>query len=129
VAGPSWEGFAIENLISAAGERRVPYFYRTEDGAEMDLLFERAGKVEIAIEIKRSSSPSLSKGFHSARAVLKPAKTYLVHGGKESWPISEGIEAVPLLELMRRLARVNPLGESLPAVGLRRPAKDPESPA
>ena len=43
VAGPSWEGFAIENLIAAAGERRTPSFYRTEDGAEVDLVFERGG--------------------------------------------------------------------------------------
>src|SRR5690606_40793787 len=44
VAGASWEGFVIENLIAAAGERRTPYYYRTAEGAEVDLLFERAGE-------------------------------------------------------------------------------------
>jgi predicted AAA+ superfamily ATPase len=52
IAGLSWEGFVIENLITAAGDRRIPFFYRREDGAEIDLLFERGGKPEIAIEIK-----------------------------------------------------------------------------
>jgi uncharacterized protein len=64
VAGASWEGFAVENLIAVAGDRRTPYFYRTEDGAEIDLLFERGGAVDMVIEIKRSTAPTLSRGFN-----------------------------------------------------------------
>ncbi len=109
VAGPSWEGFIIENLIAAAGERRTPYYYRTEDGAEIDLLFERGGKVEMAIEIKRSTAPVLSRGFHVARALLNPAESYVVHGGDETWPLEDGIVAISLPALMRRLAGDDPL--------------------
>jgi predicted AAA+ superfamily ATPase len=105
VAGASWEGFVIENLIAAARGRRTPYFYRTEDGAEIDLLFERGGKPEIAIEIKRSSAPTLSRGFHSARDALKVKESYLVHGGSDSWPEGEGVTAIGLVELMRKLAK------------------------
>jgi predicted AAA+ superfamily ATPase len=104
VAGASWEGFVIENLIASAGERRTPYFYRTEDGAEVDLVFERGGRVEMAIEIKRSTSPALSRGFGFAQALLKPKESYLVHGGAETWPIDGGVKAIPLVALMRRLA-------------------------
>ena len=103
VAGASWEGFVIENLIAAAGERRVPYYYRTEDGAEVDLLFERGGRVEMLIEITRSTAPQLSKGFRIARDTLKPRAAWLVHGGTESWPIERGITAVSLRALMQRL--------------------------
>jgi hypothetical protein len=105
VAGASWEGFVIENLIAVAGERRTPYFYRTEDGAEIDLLFERGGKPEIAIEIKRSSAPALSRGFHGARETLKVKESYLVHGGTDAWPENDGVTAIGLVELMRRLAK------------------------
>jgi predicted AAA+ superfamily ATPase len=105
VAGASWEGFVIENLIAAAGERRAPYFYRTEDGAEIDLLFERGGKPEIAVEIKRSSAPTLSRGFYSARQALKVKESYLVHGGTETWPESDGVTAISLVALMRKLAK------------------------
>jgi predicted AAA+ superfamily ATPase len=105
VAGTSWEGFVIENLIAAAGERRTPYFYRTEDGAEIDLLFERGGKPEMAIEIKRSSAPTLSRGFHSARDALKVKESYLVHGGTDTWPEADGVTAIGLVELMRKLAK------------------------
>ena len=108
VAGSSWEGFVIENLIAAAGDRRTPYFYRTEDGGEVDLLFERGGKPEMAIEIKRSSSPTLSRGFHFAREVLKVKESFLVHGGEGAWPESDGVTAIGLVELMRKLSREHP---------------------
>jgi hypothetical protein len=104
VSGASWEGFAIENLILAAGERRIPYYYRTEDGAEIDLVFERGGRVEIAIEIKRSTSPALSRGFGLAQALLKPKQSYLVHGGAETWPVEGDVTALSLTDLMHRLA-------------------------
>lgn len=107
VAGPSWEGFAIENLIAAAGERRTPYFYRTADGAEIDLLFERGGKVEIAVEIKRSTAPPLPRGFRSGCAALRPKEAFLVHGGTDSWPEAEGVTAIGLSALLRRLAKAN----------------------
>jgi predicted AAA+ superfamily ATPase len=103
VSGPSWEGFVIENLIAAAGDARTPFFYRTEDGAEVDLVFERAGKVEMMVEIKRSTAPEVSRGFHSARAVLKPAESYLLHGGTGTWPVDKHITAIPLRDLMARL--------------------------
>jgi len=103
-AGPSWEGFVIENLIAAAGDRRIPFYYRTEDGAEIDLLFERGGTVEMAIEIKRSSAPVPSKGFHFARETLRPKESYIVHGGTETWPVAGNATALPLTDLMRRLA-------------------------
>jgi len=69
------------------------------------LLFERGGKPEIAIEIKRSSAPTLSRGFHSARDVLKVKESYLVHGGTDTWPESDGVTAIGLVDLMRKLTK------------------------
>jgi hypothetical protein len=104
VAGPSWEGFVVENLIAAAGERRTPYFYRTADGAEVDLVFERGGKVEMAMEIKRTTAPDVSRGFHSAREALRPREAYVVHGGSDEWPMRDGVTAISLAALVKRLA-------------------------
>jgi predicted AAA+ superfamily ATPase len=103
VAGPSWEGFVIENLIAAARERRTPSFYRTEDGAEVDLVFERGGSVEMAIEIKRTTAPSVSRGFRSGVDTLRPDHAYLVHAERETWPAGGGITAISLGDLMDRL--------------------------
>lgn len=104
VAGASWEAFVVENLIAVAGDRGTPYFYRTEDGAEIDLLFERGGSIDMVIEIKRSTAPALSRGFNLARQALKPREAYLVHGGTDSWPMADGVTAIGLRDLMRRLA-------------------------
>jgi uncharacterized protein len=63
VVGASWEGFIIENLVQAAGSDRTPLYYRTQDGAEIDLILERGGVPFIAVEIKRSSAPRIETQF------------------------------------------------------------------
>ena len=103
IAGASWEGFVIESLIAVAGNHRQPYFYRTEDGAEIDLVLERGGEVEFAIEIKRSSAPTLSRGSHTALATLRPKHAFLVHSGDERWPMENGVIALPLPQMLREL--------------------------
>jgi uncharacterized protein len=103
VAGPSWEGFVIENLIAAAGDRRTPYYYRTEDGAEIDLLFERGGAIEMAIEIKRSTAPTVTRGFKLACETLKPKAAYLLHGSEDTWRADKDVTAISLSELAARL--------------------------
>lgn len=104
VAGPSWEAFVTENLIAAAGDAMRPYFFRTEDGAEIDLLFERGGVVDVAVEIKRSTAPTLSRGFHFACGAVQPRQKFLVHGGEHTWPMENGVTAITLIDLMRLLA-------------------------
>jgi uncharacterized protein len=54
------------------------------------LLFVRGGKPEIAIEIKRSSAPTLSRGFHAAREVSKVKESFL----NGTWPEADGVTAV-----------------------------------
>lgn len=104
IIGMSWEGFVIENLIIASGEKRRPFFYRTEDGSEIDLLLERGGEIEFAIEIKRSTAPQVSKGFHLACDSLKPKHAIVVHGGTEQWPMRKGVQALSLSAAMEMLA-------------------------
>ena len=62
VAGPSWEGMVVESVIAAAGEAPMS-FYRTNAGAEVDIVIEGRRSRTYAIEIKRSTAPALAKGF------------------------------------------------------------------
>jgi len=58
--GHSWESFVIEQTLatlSAAGLRVTPYFFRTSDGYEIDLVLDW-GTDRWAIEIKLTSNPS-----------------------------------------------------------------------
>ena len=104
VCGPSYEGFCIDNLVAAAGPRCTPYSYRTHAGAEIDLLLERAGQPWMAIEIKRSTAPSLSKGFDIACADLRIEQRWVVYPGAERFPMRHGAQAIGLPDLMRLLA-------------------------
>ena len=103
VAGLSYEGFVIENLIQAAGNARRAYFYRTHDGAEIDLVFERGGMPEMAIEVKRSSAPTVERGFTLATADLAVQSRYVVYPGVESFPLRDGVEAIGLAALAAKL--------------------------
>lgn len=99
VCGLSFEGHCIENLIQAAAPRRAPYFYRTQVGAEIDLLLEKGGQPDIAIEVKRSSAPSPARGFAQACDDLGIVRRYVVYPGTERFPLRHGAEAIGLAEL------------------------------
>jgi predicted AAA+ superfamily ATPase len=104
VCGPSYEGFCIDNLIAAAGPRCTAYGYRTHAGAEIDLLLERAGRPWMAIEIKRSTAPTLSKGFDIACADLEVEQRWVVCPGAERFPMRHGAQAIGLAALMQMLS-------------------------
>jgi predicted AAA+ superfamily ATPase len=72
------------------------WFYRTAQGAEVDLILESAANNLIAIDIKRSMNPSISKGFYNALQDLKPAKAYVIYPGNDRYPITPQVEVVPL---------------------------------
>jgi uncharacterized protein len=103
VAGGSWEGFAIENLIGAAPEGSQAHFYRTSAGAEIDLVLTLPGERLWAFEVKRSLAPRIERGFHHAAEDLKPERRILIYPGQERYPIAEGIEAMSLEEAGRLL--------------------------
>jgi hypothetical protein len=94
IAGPSWEGFVIETLIDCAPAWSQPFFFRTAAGAEIDLLLELPGGRLWAIEIKRSLSPKVERGFHLARQDLKPERSFVVYAGEERLRLQDGVEAI-----------------------------------
>ncbi|MGB8261307.1 MAG: ATP-binding protein [Terracidiphilus sp.] len=104
VAGLSWEGFAIENLIAAAPPRTAASFYRTAAGAEIDLLLEIPGHGLWAIEVKRSLAGRPAKGFYFACADLQPARRFVVNAGSGQYPIDTGTTATGLRDLAAQLA-------------------------
>ncbi|MDE2662141.1 MAG: ATP-binding protein [Gemmatimonadota bacterium] len=105
VAGPSWEGFAIETLIRAAPDRLTPPgFYRTATGVEIDLILEVPGPRRWAIEIKRGLAPRMGKGFRIALEDVKADRAFVVYGGDDRYPVRGGVEVIGLRELALELA-------------------------
>lgn len=103
VVGQSWECFVIENLLSCAPESAQGYFYRSSGGAEIDLLLSWADGSLWSIEIKRSLTPKVERGFHAACADLEPARKFVVYPGAERYRLAADIEAISLLELASEL--------------------------
>lgn len=62
IAGASWEGFVIEQIIRRLRNGVFPYFYRTSNGAEMDLVLVEGIQPMVSIEIKLSLNPALKRG-------------------------------------------------------------------
>lgn len=89
VAGPSWEGFVIENII-ALNERWRPSFLRTSNGAEIDLILERAGQRHL-FECKLSKAPKPSRGFHELVDSLQPDTARIIAPVDEPFEIRKGI--------------------------------------
>ena len=96
VVGGSWEGFVIENVVGALPRRASWGYYRTAGGAEVDLVVDMGAGEIWAMEIERTTAPSVSKGFYSACEDLQPKRKLVVHAGDESFPLAEGVEAVAL---------------------------------
>ena len=106
VAGGSWEGFVIENILSVAPQRVKHFYYRTTGGAEIDLVLEFGVDERWAIEIKRSSATSISKGFHISCDDIKATQKFVVYGGQDRFPMPNGVEAIPLFDLMETLKKI-----------------------
>ena len=107
VAGASWEGFVIENLLAVAPPGTAASFYRTRAGAEIDLLLELpGGKGTWAVEVKLALSPRVSRGFHHACEDVAPNRAFLVYAGEGRYPLSADVEVVGLRELARMLIDV-----------------------
>lgn len=76
--GASWEGYVIEQISNCKPTDMNVWYYRTQQGAECDLLLERNGDIKAAIEVKLSSSPGLTKGFKIAMEDTGAAKAFVV---------------------------------------------------
>lgn len=110
VAGSSWEGFVIDNLLASAPPGTRATFYRTAAGAEIDLLLEMRSGSPWAIEAKRSGSwPNPAKGFHIACDDIAAVRRFVVYPGTESFRLDAKTEAVPLRTMIAELKQGDPV--------------------
>lgn len=100
VAGASWEGWALEQVLRSVPETWRPSYYRTSSGAEIDLILERPGRATpVAIEFKYSASPQVNAGFWSGVRDLKASHAFVVAPVKESYPLKENVTVLPVHNL------------------------------
>ena len=106
IVGMSWEGYVVETLLSVLPWRSSSFFYRTAAGAEIDLVIEHGDGQLWVIEIKRSLSAKLSKGFLQACEDLKASRRFIVYAGKDRYPVTHDVEAISIQELNTMLQAI-----------------------
>jgi len=99
VWGASWEAYCVEALCSSLADWKS-FFYRTSNGAELDLVLER-GSRRLAFDFKASTAPTLSKGIYSALADLEPEHCHVVSLVEGSYPLAKNITACGLLDCLK----------------------------
>lgn len=104
VVSASWEGHVIESLLAVAPAGTTPSFYRSNAGAEIDLLMTWPNGEHWAIEIKRSTTPKVERGFYSACDDIRPSRKWLVYPGTEGYPLGDDLQVMPLHAAMQALA-------------------------
>ena len=104
VVGGSWEGFCIENLIAAAPRGTEASYYRSSAGAEIDLILKLPRGQIWGVEIKRTTSPKVTRGFHIAAEELDISERILVYADKKDVPGQGGVRAMPLNRALERLS-------------------------
>lgn len=96
LCGHSWEGYCIEQILGLLLPGTRASHYRTQAGAEVDLVLEHADGEIHAIEIKRTLSPKLTPAFRESMITLGATRgTYLTPAG-ETFPLSEQVTAMSL---------------------------------
>jgi hypothetical protein len=107
VVGASWEGFVLENIIQVLPDGMEHYFYRTGAGAEIDLVLVSEGNAPIAIEVKRSLSPKVPRGFRIGCQDIQARAAYIVYPGETVFPLDEMTTAIPLPALIGEIRKMN----------------------
>lgn len=100
VVGKSWEGFVIENLFTILPKRITPFFFETSSGAEIELILEISPLHRIAIDVKRSLSPVLSKGFYNACEALNVKERFVVYPGHDKFSYPNDVTIISLAKMM-----------------------------
>ena len=95
--GASWEGFVIEQVLAAEPHDEA-FFWGTHQGAEIDLILSRGGRL-LGVECKRADAPRMTKSVGVALADLDLDRVAVVYPGDRRYSLADRVEAVPVSEL------------------------------
>jgi predicted AAA+ superfamily ATPase len=96
-SGASWEGYAIEEILKIVRPDEA-YFWRTHNGAELDLLAIKNGR-RFGFECKWTDAPKLTPSMKTAIRDLKLDRLTVIYPGDRSYSLPERVHVVPLAEL------------------------------
>lgn len=91
VIGASWEGYVIEQIQQMKPATIDMYYYRTQSGAEYDIVLAKGIRPIACVEVKLNNAPAISKGNYQSMADLKTKKNFIVVPDVEEYKTKEGI--------------------------------------
>ena len=94
--GNSWEGYAVSQIRYAKESRLDMYYYRTQAGAECDVVLARGHQVKACVEIKFSKSPAASKGYYQSIDDLRSKANFIVVPDNLDFVTEQGIRITGL---------------------------------
>ena len=98
--GLIWESYAIEQIVQLLQPGYTPYFYRTQDGAECDLVIEKGTEVVASVEIKYTSTPKTTKSLLNSINDLNSSKNFIVTPNSDDYLIVKGIRVCNLRDFL-----------------------------
>ena len=96
LAGASWEGYALTQIITRLPAGVEPYFYRSSDGTECDLLLVRGLAPLACIEIKLGNAARPTQGFRNIIQTLGTARNFIITYSSEPYQLSAEITVTGL---------------------------------
>lgn len=113
MVGLSWEGYVIEQIKRVTDSSWKFYFYRTHKGAEADLVIIAPNGKKVCVEIKLSTSPTVSRGYYETLADLEPDYKFIIIPKGDSYPKDNGVMVCSLDSFLR---------DQLPTINLINPS-------
>ena len=101
VIGSSWEGYVIEQIYQLKEQHTDLFFYRTQAGAECDLILVQGIKPVACIEIKLSNSPTISKGFINCTQDLEPKYKYVITPQSDTYTATNDVIVTSLTHFLK----------------------------
>ena len=89
----------IEQVLAAEPHDEA-FFWATHQGAEIDLVLRRSGRL-YGVECKFGDAPRLTPSIRNALADVCLAAVAVIYPGQRRYPLSDRVEAVPLSTLAR----------------------------
>lgn len=108
LCGHSWEGYCIEQIITHLPFKTQFFHYRTRSGAELDLVLQSPNGATTAIEIKRTLSPKVTRGFTESFNALQANQGFFIIPQGESFPLNSSVDAINLADFLAKLSSSSP---------------------
>ena len=96
LCGSSWEGYCMEQILNQLPKGATASHYRTQAGAEIDLVIEQRDGQVLAVEIKRTLSPKVTPGLKESMETLGASRGVIVIPEGETYPLSKTVTAASL---------------------------------